>query len=396
MEFTLNSGLRIGLVIALGMVLLQPSGLPCRGEHSTSTKSPPISYRSTFPSGDHHIQSPLMVGVLDFDTNQVSESDARTIADRMRIYLNRSEVFEVLERGQMNEILAEQGFQLSGACDTDECVVQVGRIIGARKMIAGSVSQVGKLYSLQVRIIDVSTGRIEETAYADTRGNIERVLIKATLEAAMKLIATVRESMGLPQPDDPIEEELRLLGRTGPISIPEGWYMRFSLGAGTMDVITDDVFDADLSGFGMGMDMGIGMTINRRTSVCFNFLGAMAMPPTLDYGDYSAMASADTTANLIGFMVGLTHYLIPRSLYISAFVGYSIWDLSETVTAENTETYSSTTNMIAHGSVGSGFQLLIGKDWWLNRKVGFGLTLRALRYAKATSYGMLASFIWDF
>ena len=210
----------------------------------------------------------------------------------------------------------------------------------------------------------------------------------------MKLIATVRESMGLPQPDDPIEEELRLLGRTGPISIPEGWYMRFSLGAGTMDVITDDVFDADLSGFGMGMDMGIGMTINRRTSVCFNFLGAMAMPPTLDYGDYSAMASADTTANLIGFMVGLTHYLIPRSLYISAFVGYSIWDLSETVTAENTETYSSTTNMIAHGSVGSGFQLLIGKDWWLNRKVGFGLTLRALRYAKRPENGGNLSNVW--
>ena len=42
-------------------------------------------------------------------------------------------------------------------------------------MVAGSVSKVGNLYTLQVRIVDVSTSRIEEVAYEDVSG-IEQIL----------------------------------------------------------------------------------------------------------------------------------------------------------------------------------------------------------------------------
>ncbi len=385
----MSSLFRIGVVSTGGLFLLLFSWQQCVGESESVGIPTDRSDISRTDAGNCQETIPLMVGVLDFETNQVTDSDARTIADRMRIYLNRSDVFEVLERRQMNEILEEQGFQLSGACDTDECVIQVGRIIGARKMIAGSVSRVGKVFSLQVRIIDVSTGRIEETAFADTRGTIEDVLRKATLEAAMKLIATVRETLGIPPPRDRIEEELRLYGQTGPISLPDGWYMRVNIGAGSLDLVTEEHFAADMSGTGLSMDFGIGMTLDRRTSVTFEFAAVMAMAPTLDYGDWTVMSSTDTTAGLMGIMVGITHYLIRRSLYVSLLAGFSNWDLT-------TEGYNESSIPIAEGSVGSGFQLLLGKDWWLNRKVGFGLALRALRYSKATSYGAVATFIWDF
>ena len=88
-------------------------------------------------------QEPLTIGVLDLDANGVEDYEARAIAERLRIYLGRTQVFQVIERNQMENIMEEMGFQFSGACDTDECVVQVGRMLGASKMVAGSVSRVG-------------------------------------------------------------------------------------------------------------------------------------------------------------------------------------------------------------------------------------------------------------
>ncbi|MFC1544446.1 PEGA domain-containing protein [Gemmatimonadota bacterium] len=87
----------------------------------------------------------------------------------------------------MTEILEEQGFQLSGACNLDnECVIQVGRILGARKMIAGTVSKVGSVYTLQARIVDITTARIEHQALAD-HSQVEQLLLTGAQTVAREL-----------------------------------------------------------------------------------------------------------------------------------------------------------------------------------------------------------------
>ena len=336
---------------------------------------------------------PLMVGVIDFEVNQVSDSDARTIAERLRIYLGRSEVFQVLERRQMEEILREQGFQLSGACDTDECVVQVGRILGARKMVAGSVSKVGKVYSLQIRIVDIETARIEETAYADTKGNIEKVLTGATLKAALNLIRAVRVNLGIKQPSDPIEEEMRLMGYLAPIRVPDGMYLKVNGGPVTLDIIPGDTYEADISGGGGGIDVAFGFVISPRLSVLAEFSGVTCFGTELDYGDHVVQTSQDTTANIYGAMLGFNFYLIPRSLYVSALVGFSGWELER---HWNDPTSGYMSEGFARGNTGVGVQLILGKEWWFSRKIGAGVAVRGLRYTNTTSYGLQATFLWDF
>jgi TM2 domain-containing membrane protein YozV len=138
---------------------------------------------------------PIAIGVLEMDANDVGEGEARAITERLRAYLGRQRVnnqtvFQVIERNKMESIMAELGFQFSGACDTDECVVQVGKILGATKMVAGSVSRVGTLYSLQVRIVDIATSRIETQSFQDVYG-IEQVLTTATDGVAQELAAFV-------------------------------------------------------------------------------------------------------------------------------------------------------------------------------------------------------------
>jgi len=129
---------------------------------------------------------PIMIGVLDLEANGVDAGEAKAISDRLRFYLGMTGKFQPIERNQMDDIMEEMGFQLSGACDTDECVVQVGQMLGASKMVAGSVSKVGNLYSLQIRLIDIESSTIEEQAFSDVTG-VEDVLTVATEDVANQL-----------------------------------------------------------------------------------------------------------------------------------------------------------------------------------------------------------------
>lgn len=138
---------------------------------------------------------PLTVGVLDLDPNNVSASEVLAISERLRYHLGQFSVFQVIERKNMTDIMDELGFQFSGACDTDDCVVQVGKILGARKMVAGSVSLVGTVYSLQIRIIDIATSSIEHQALSDVEG-IEQVFQVATEEVARELAQRVTGGAG--------------------------------------------------------------------------------------------------------------------------------------------------------------------------------------------------------
>ena len=63
------------------------------------------------------------IAVLDLEAVSVSLSEARTLTDKLRGELVRIRKFQVIERSQMEEILNEQGFQQTGACNIDECFV---------------------------------------------------------------------------------------------------------------------------------------------------------------------------------------------------------------------------------------------------------------------------------
>lgn len=139
---------------------------------------------------------PITIGVLDLDPNNVDPGETVAISERLRLYLGEQGVFRVIERQIMSEMMDEVGFQFSGACDTDECVVQVGRILGARKMVAGSVSKVGTIYSLQIRLVDIETSTIEFQALSDVNG-VEEVLMIATRVVAVDLAQKVIAQTGI-------------------------------------------------------------------------------------------------------------------------------------------------------------------------------------------------------
>ena len=119
------------------------------------------------------------VAVLDLEGGGISLIEAASLTDRLRTQLVQTGKVAVIERGRMEQILAEQDFQLAG-CTSNECAVEVGQLLGVTSIVAGSIGKVGATFSIDIRVIDVQTGRITRTISRDYRGAIDGLLAEMT------------------------------------------------------------------------------------------------------------------------------------------------------------------------------------------------------------------------
>ena len=103
------------------------------------------------------------VAVFDFEVSTGDNDIPRPLEDRVIHEFSQSDKYEVIDRGNMNKILKEQKFQMSG-CVAQECKVEAGQILGVGKIVNGSVGIVGKTYYLTLQLIDVKTGKVELSA----------------------------------------------------------------------------------------------------------------------------------------------------------------------------------------------------------------------------------------
>ncbi len=133
-----------------------------------------------------YTQNKISIAVMDLDAENISNSDARIISARLRTDLFNTEKFIVLERDKMDDILQEQGFQLSG-CTKNECVVEVGKLTGVEQMVAGNIGKIGKIITITIRLIDVETGHVLKTATEDCECSIETVVTQSVRNVAQIL-----------------------------------------------------------------------------------------------------------------------------------------------------------------------------------------------------------------
>jgi len=129
----------------------------------------------------------ITIAVLEFEGKGVSQSETSTLTDRLRDEMFKTGIYIVLERGKMDEVLKEQGFQQTG-CVTSECAVEVGNMLGVQQMVAGSIGKVGIVYTVSARIFDVQTGKILKSANYDHIGDLGQLLIKGMREIVNQFI----------------------------------------------------------------------------------------------------------------------------------------------------------------------------------------------------------------
>jgi hypothetical protein len=121
-------------------------------------------------------QEKLRIALLDFtNTGGLSKQETTTLGNRLRSMLVKTNAFVVIERGQMDDILNEQGFQQTG-CTTTECAVEMGRMLNVQKMMSGTIGKLGATYTIDLSLIDVETAQIEKSFFRDYKGEIDGLL----------------------------------------------------------------------------------------------------------------------------------------------------------------------------------------------------------------------------
>lgn len=134
----------------------------------------------------------ITLAVVDLEGIGISQTEAVALSNRLRNELFRLGAFKVVDRGMMQEILDEQTLQLSG-CTSNECLVEVGRLLGVQQMVGGSISKIGTLFSVSTRLVDVETGEVLNVSDYDIDGGLEDVLRSGMKEVAETLSKTLAQ-----------------------------------------------------------------------------------------------------------------------------------------------------------------------------------------------------------
>ena len=126
------------------------------------------------------------IAIIDFEGISVSEADAKALTQRLTSEMMALEVYQVVERSEMKRLLDEQKFQYSGCVDT-KCAVEIGKMLGAKFMVVGSVSKLGSSFSIESRLIDVETSEAYISASYIHKGQIDALLTGGITSIAKQL-----------------------------------------------------------------------------------------------------------------------------------------------------------------------------------------------------------------
>jgi len=126
----------------------------------------------------------LIITVMDFRTENISDSEAFMIEDLMGSALVSLKKFMIIERAQREKMLEEIEYSYED-CTDEQCQIEIGRMIAADNIVIGSLGRVGERYILNVKLIKVETGEAISSSYQAYK-SIEE-LIDGCTEIAEKL-----------------------------------------------------------------------------------------------------------------------------------------------------------------------------------------------------------------
>jgi CubicO group peptidase (beta-lactamase class C family)/TolB-like protein len=128
------------------------------------------------------------VAIMELEGSGMSKIEARNVTERFSYELSQTRKFNIIERQQLDLILDEQKTQLSG-CVADECAVQIGELVGAKYVIAGSVTKTFGLYGIAVRLIDVESGEIITHILESDEADVQKFVSQRVRNAALRMAA---------------------------------------------------------------------------------------------------------------------------------------------------------------------------------------------------------------
>ncbi len=113
-----------------------------------------------------------LVAVLDLQvTGGILKSEALALSDRLRSEMQNLKKFDLIERSQMDALLKEQEFSMSEF--SEDAAAKAGKLLSAEQVVVGTIGKVGRTYTVDVRLIDVTSGKVINSSQQDYEGPTE-------------------------------------------------------------------------------------------------------------------------------------------------------------------------------------------------------------------------------
>ena len=127
------------------------------------------------------------IAVMDLQAVGATPAEAQALTDRLREVLFESGRFVLVDRSQMDAVLNEQALQQTG-CTSQECAVQVGRVLGVRKLVTGKVVKIGAdIWLLSATLVDVETAQTLKATSVRHKGDYFALMDQRVAEIAAQL-----------------------------------------------------------------------------------------------------------------------------------------------------------------------------------------------------------------
>jgi len=101
------------------------------------------------------------LAVMYFDNSGLSEDVAKTTSYLLEGKLGNSPFIELIERNQINSVISELKYQISGL--TKSGAVDIGKHLNAKYILIGSINKLGNLLIITAKLVNVETAQIEGT-----------------------------------------------------------------------------------------------------------------------------------------------------------------------------------------------------------------------------------------
>ena len=132
------------------------------------------------------------VGVLYIDTKGFT-LDAAQMGQLTRLELDKLGIYEVLDKYDVDYIAEKEQLKLDN-CFGKICLVEVGKKLGADKMLTGSVELISEKIIISMRLIDVATQSVERSQV------VEYLNLKPQIQVMVGV--TLRKMLALPVDDN--------------------------------------------------------------------------------------------------------------------------------------------------------------------------------------------------
>ena len=114
------------------------------------------------------------------------QRSGKTAEDWLASYLAKGD-YDTIDPGRISAALRSMGVSPSSCADLT-CAVQLGKTLGANRVVAGKVRKVSNLiWFLEATMVDVRTATVRCHEEFELKGNIVELLPKGTLSLAKRL-----------------------------------------------------------------------------------------------------------------------------------------------------------------------------------------------------------------